>query len=87
MTHGIAFLPQVDQIIVLQDGRISEVCVVLASIVLSYQLQQHIRKMFSFLDELKCQLISLTISFHDLTERVFVKFAIQFFCNTGSFFT
>ena len=26
VTHGIAFLPQVDQIIVLQDGRISEVC-------------------------------------------------------------
>ena len=26
VTHGISFLPQVDQIIVLQDGRISEVC-------------------------------------------------------------
>ena len=25
VTHGISFLPQVDQIIVLQDGRISEV--------------------------------------------------------------
>ena len=29
VTHGIAFLPQVDQIIVLQDGRISEVCLFL----------------------------------------------------------
>ena len=29
VTHGIAFLPQVDQIIVLQDGRISEVCLCL----------------------------------------------------------
>ena len=28
VTHGIAFLPQVDQIIVLQDGRISEVCLI-----------------------------------------------------------
>ena len=46
MTHGIAFLPQVDQIIVLQDGRISEVCVVLASIDLSYQL--HEREVFTF---------------------------------------
>ena len=26
VTHGVGFLPQVDQIIVLQDGRISEVC-------------------------------------------------------------
>ena len=25
VTHGISFLPQVDQIVVLQDGRISEV--------------------------------------------------------------
>lgn len=48
MTHGIAFLPQVDQIIVLQDGRISEVCVALASIDLSYQL--HEREVFTLLD-------------------------------------
>ena len=64
MTHGIAFLPQVDQIIVLQDGRISEVWVALAFIVLSYQL--HDTKVFSRLDsffKLKCQLISLTTSF------------------------
>lgn len=26
MTHGVHFLPQVDQIIVIDDGRISEVC-------------------------------------------------------------
>ena len=26
MTHGVHFLPQVDQIIVIEDGRISEVC-------------------------------------------------------------
>ena len=48
MTHGIAFLPQVDQIIVLQDGRISEVCVPLASIVSSYQL--HEKTVFALLD-------------------------------------
>lgn len=48
MTHGIAFLPQVDQIIVLQDGRISEVCVALVSIVCSYQLYE--RKAFAILD-------------------------------------
>jgi len=73
VTHGIAFLPQVDQIIVLQDGRISEVCVALASIDLSYQL--HGREVFTLLDifcfELKCQSITLTISFDDFSECAF----------------
>lgn len=73
MTHGIAFLPQVDQIIVLQDGRISEVCVALVSIVYTYQLYE--RKAFAILDNffyLKCQLINLTISVHDFSNCAFL---------------
>ena len=49
VTHGLSFLPQVDQIVVLQDGKISEVRSMLL-ILSNYKTQSSVQKLASYFD-------------------------------------